>query len=348
MTELTLEEHEARSQGRYENLKSDLSDYWKTLKEREMSMSDITDKVNIHVGEGRGSDGGAMAALVAALGNRNSPDNTAALIAALGNRNEHDSAAWAPMMAAMAGGGGFGGNNALWPIILLALLGRGRGGGLFGGDDCGGGSEVNQLTLTEVLSKLGSIEGAIPLAASQVENSICEQTNQLSTLFNQQSLATLAAIANTKDAVQNTGTVLLSATKDVGSMVQTTGLQTQIAIGTDGDRTRAAIAALASKIDSNTIADLQRQLTVSQLSEAEERNRRALDAVRVEVSQNVNQQQGQLQAQLQFQRQSDEIAALRRGLEVSIANQRNRSDQDLINLGTMVGNAQTAANTNVR
>lgn len=108
----------------------------------QMGMDNVSDKVNINVGDGGGQGGaGAMAAVIAALGNRNQGDNSAALIAALGNRND-DSSNLAPLYAMMNNNRHDGdGMNNMWPIILLALLGRGgRGGGLFGGgDDCGGG-----------------------------------------------------------------------------------------------------------------------------------------------------------------------------------------------------------------
>ncbi len=74
-----------------------------------------TDKVIVNAG-GSGSEGsGSMAAVIAALGNRNQGNDNAALIAALGNRND-DSNSWGPMLAAMnnrRGDDGFGGMNGI-------------------------------------------------------------------------------------------------------------------------------------------------------------------------------------------------------------------------------------------
>lgn len=130
-----LHGHEAHSQARYQ----ELCDQITKQSENKMGMTDIADKVNIHVGGADGGGFGGAAAMIAALGNRNDGSDNAALIAALGNRNDGAGgmAALAPLLAGMNGNNGM---NNPWPIILLALLGRGRGGGLFGGgDDCGSG-----------------------------------------------------------------------------------------------------------------------------------------------------------------------------------------------------------------
>lgn len=294
-----------------------------------MGMDNISDKVNINVGDGGGSGIGGMAAVIAALGNRNQGNDNAALIAALGNRND-DSSNWAPLMAMAGGGGGWGNNgmNNIWPIILLALLGRGRGGGIFGGDgDCGGGGDaVNQLTLNEVLAKLGTLEGAVPLASCEVQNSILEQTNALTNILNQNNIAQLAAQVNTKDTVQNATAVLLNQ-----------GNQNTQAI-------LQAVAAVGTKIDTNTIADLQRQLAVAQSKETEERHHSRIREVEVNVSQQVNQQQAQAQFQTQLQAQFGQLFNLLNGIAVN----NNRSNQDILNLGTMLASGtQTPTTTQV-
>lgn len=215
-------------------------------------------------------------------------------------------------------------------------MGRGgRGGGIFGGggDDCGsgGGSAVNQLTLNEVLAKLGTIEGQVPLVGSQVENAILGQTSAITNILNQNNIAQLVAHGNTKDSVVNTGAVLLNA-----------GNQNTQAI-------LQAVAAVGTKIDTNTIADLQRQLAVSQSREAEERNHRHVEATKVEVTQSVNQNQAQLQAQLQQQQQRQEIlelGSLVRDLVGDI--QAVKQGQVIFNSGLMAGSGtQAAANTKV-
>lgn len=300
-----------------------------------MGMDNISDKVNLNINPGGdgGFGGAGMAAVIAALGNRNQGNDNAALIAALGNRND-DSSQWAPLMAMMGRHHDGDGMNNLWPIILLALLGRGGRGGLFGGSDggCdGGGDAVNQITLNQVLAKLGTIEGQVPLVGSQVQNSILEQTNALQSVLNQNNIAQLVAHGNTKDAVTNTGAVLLNAqSQNTQAILQ-------------------AVAAVGTKIDTNTIADLQRQLGVAQARETEERNHRHIEATKVEVTQSVNQNQAQLQAQLQQQQQQQSIIELHSLVRDLVGDiQAVKQGQVIFNSGLMAGSGtQAAANTKV-
>ncbi len=263
-----------------------------------------SDKVNIHLGGGESGSGGGLgaAALIAALGDRNQGPSEAGLIAALGNRNDSAGGIGA-LLAAQGGGMGGGG---MWPILLLALLG-GRGRGLFGGGDEGGG-----LAGEFLMSKLGTIEGSIPLAAANVSREICESTGTIVGQLNQATLATLAAVTNAKDATQAGTTAVLS-----------------------------AICGLGSKIDANQIADLQRQLAVAQSNAAEERHTARTREVEVNVSQNVSQAQQQAQLQTQIGALLSQFAALHTVVQ--------RGQQDIVNLGTMVASGvQTSTNTAVR
>src|SRR6185436_254719 len=156
-----LRQHEHRSEWRYEELCKKLGE---AEKETRMSEGINTDKVIVNAG-GSGSDGGNMAAVIAALGNRNQGNDNAALIAALGNRND-DSNSWAPMLAAMNSGRrgygddgfGMGGMGGILGIAALGLIfGRGRG-GLFGGDgDGAGGGETRLQSNADTLALLGAI-----------------------------------------------------------------------------------------------------------------------------------------------------------------------------------------------
>jgi hypothetical protein len=303
-----------------------------TIKDEETTMDGInSDKVSINLGgEGGGSGAGAMAALVAALGNRNQGNDNAALIAALGGRNESRSDVG--LLAALMNGRDRhddGGMNSMWPILLLALLGR-RGG--FGGGDDGG--EVERPVFNAaVLSKLGSIEGAIPTSGLQTENAICRSTGEINNAINQSQLASLAAFSNLKDSVTSTGTVLL----------QSGSQNTKEILG--------AICAIGSKMDQNQIADLNRQLAVAQLDSVESRLRNHSDSIESRVSQNVSVQTNQLQAQSQYQRFEDERFNRLYGIVANIGNQvqRSRSDQDIVNLGTMLASGtQTPTTTQVR
>lgn len=231
---------------------------------------------------------------------------------------------------------GFGGGG-IGALLALALLGGGRFGGFGGGHDgvhvdCGrrGGRDGYDGD-PFVLSKLGSIEGAIPLAASQIQNGILESTAGITNTINQTGLAQLAATSGVKDAVQNSATAIL----------QNASANTQSVL--------TAICTLSAKIDQNTILDLQRQLGVAEADACEERNSRRTREVEVNVTQQVNQQQ----AQAQLQRiEDDRFNRLFSNLSAFIGNQAMyaRQGQDVINFGgTMTASGtQAAANTQVR
>src|SRR3990172_760040 len=162
-----------------------------------------SDKVNINVGGDGGSGGGAgLAAVIAALGNRNEGGDTAGLIAALGNRNNDGfgGAGALAMLGPLMANNNNGMNN-LWPIILLALLGRGRGGFGFGGDDasCGPSSGIGPgqaAILQTLLEGQSSLRAEVPTSALEIQNAIQSAIGSLA-------LGTQQGFANTKDAVQN-------------------------------------------------------------------------------------------------------------------------------------------------
>jgi hypothetical protein len=181
------------------------------------------------------------------------------------------------------GFGGMGGGGTILGLLLGSLINR--NGGLFGGNGDGGGAAVNQLTSDLILSKLGCIEGAIPLSACQTQNTILEQTNELNLLLNQNNNSQLMATAGVKDAVNASASLLLQAGNQ----------NTQTVI--------TAINGLSSKIDQNTISELQSR--VAELS-SHGRSRE----VEVNVSQQVNQVQAQAQSQQQMQQLLSVFSAL--------------------------------------
>lgn len=74
-----------------------------------------------------------------------------------------------------------------------------------------------------------------------------------------------------------------------------------IAVMNDGDKTRAAIALLASQIPNSRELDLQRQLTVALDDHRHTQTRGMIDSGNVSVVTNVNQNQAQAQLQAQVQ-----------------------------------------------
>lgn len=303
-----------------------------------------SDKVNIHVGggEGRGDGGAGLAAVIAALGNRNQGGDNAALLAALGNRNQND---MAPILAMLANrddrrgddGFGFGGGGILGLLAILGLL-RGRGG--LGGGDEGCDNRDGDFARTAILQSLvegqADLRAQVPTAALEIQNAICRSIAELA-------LGTQQGLSNVKDSVQAIGALNLSATQGVAKDVATGTLQTIIGINTDGDRTRALLVA-------QNEANLNRQLTVAQLESQECRIRGHVDNVENRVIQSTTVNTNQQQQQWQYQRFDDERFSRLAGLVANIGNvvQRSRSDQDIVNLGTMLASGtQTPTNTQV-
>jgi hypothetical protein len=158
--------------------------------------------------------------------------------------------------------GGMGGGGLLGGLLIGALLGNRGGGGLFGGN--GDGNGVNELTQVSTLSKLGDIQGSIPLSAAQTQNAILAQSNVICQGLNQ--------LGNT---VTTGATNNLLATKD---------LSAQVATG------NSIILQAIAQSEIQTLRD--RLIGV-------EANHRAL-GTEVNVTQTVNQAQAQQQQQAQL------------------------------------------------
>jgi hypothetical protein len=316
---MELLEHEERSQHRYEKLCEKLDE----VSKKEYDMEGInSDKVNINLGEGGGGSAGNMAAVIAALGNRNQGSDNAALIAALGNRNDDSNNNLAPLMAAMSGGGGgFGGGmNGILAIAALGLIfGRGGRGGLFGGggDDCGNG-EGRLQDNADTLAILQAISGAKDATVSG---------------FGTSALALSQGFANTKDAVQS---LALFQTGQLNSINQN--------VSDQGCRTRDAVQ-LGNTAILQAIADNKYEALKNELFEV--RTRSHARETEINVSQTVTQAQAQQQQQQQAQRFEDERFRNLAALVVSIGNQnlRNRSDNDTVNFGTMTASGNQAQST---
>ncbi|WP_370610881.1 hypothetical protein [Klebsiella aerogenes] len=150
---------------------------------------------------------------------------------------------------------GFGGGGGL---LLGALLGR----GLFNhGDGHHGGHDNCERAVFDasILSKLGTIEGQVPLVGSQVKTDIAASTGLINTN------ALQVALSQSQQAT----TLALGAQAQIAGVkdaVQTTAYATAIAIRDDGDKTRALI-------QQNETAALNRQLGVLETTLLLERQR---------------------------------------------------------------------------
>lgn len=255
-----------------------------------------------------------------------------------------------PHIGGHDGGMGFGMGGGLGAGLVGGLIGGalfgGRRGGLFGnGGDCdGGGGAENRIDSTvfntAVLTKLGSIEAAIPLASAQTENVILQQTNQITNLASQAQLANAAGFAATGDRIQNVGAIVLGALNNVNQNVLEQGCQTRAAVA-------ASTTAILEKISADRIRELELRA---------ERAERSIEvnALRsqVEVNQTVNtttlQNQQQAQGQFQIQALAEELRACRR--DIAFVHQEARATNNNViagNTGAVTTGAQTSTPTNV-
>lgn len=222
-------------------------------------------------------------------------------------------------------GGGFGGGGIVEGLILGAVLGNGRGFGFNGNNRDGCCDNDGRVFAATTLSKLGNIEGAIPLAASTIQNSLLEQTNAFSNQINQANIAQLGATSQVKDSVQNGVTaLLLNNNQNTQSIL-------------------SAICGLGSKMDQNTITQLQTELM-------EQRGAFRSKETEVNVTQTVSQNQAQQQFQAQQQQQFQILANLGTCMQ-NLANdiQVVKQGQTIFNSGTMAASGtQAAANTAVK
>lgn len=234
------------------------------------------------------------------------------------------------------GGGGLGGDGGgLGLIALLALLGR-RG---LGGDGDNGPSAGQVAFDSTILNGINGLTASVPTTGLQTQNALLGAIGA-------QSLGVQQGLSNVKDSIQAIGGANLAATSNVHTSVLTTGLQTQIAIGNDGDKTRALIQSINE-------ANLQRMLSVAENALMDERHRSRSREVEVTVSQTVNQNQAQAQAQAQQQQQGFILnhicAMLAENTQISRAAATN-SNLIFGNTGASTTGAQTATptSTNVR
>lgn len=302
-----------------------------------MGLENVSDKININLGDGGGrggNDGGAMAALVAALGTRNQGGDHAGLIAALGNRNSDGNLA--PLLAMMHNRNDGDGLNSMWPLLLLLGLGRGgHGGGFFGGGDGGGDGCTSGALGASILQTL--TEGQADIRA-QIPTVALENQNAILGAIARSDLGIQQGFANTKDAVQNTLFALTQGINNVNQNVSAQGCQTR-------ETVQAGTTAVLQRMDSLRISELEHER-----DRAERNNEITALRSQVEIT-NVNtatatQAQGQLQAQLQFQDINNKIDRLCGAINV-VGNQVQRSQNanDTINFGTMTGSGiQTASN----
>jgi hypothetical protein len=255
-----------------------------------------------------------------------------------------------------AGIGGIGG------VLVGALLARG---GLLGndrgvvGEGCvtpatftaGITGVTDAIQNTEVMSSLGDIKAAIPLAEAQVQLALAVTQSELAGQINTANIANLVGQAainkNISEAIaaslasQNninvnvlqTGTANLMATKDAQFALSNI-------VKEDGEKTRALIT-------SNQISELQRLAAERQDEIIELRNGSARDRDRHGIE--INMINNQNQNQMQFQQQAQALVSLGHCLaDVSQLARATNTNLIVGNTGAVATGPQTANPVNVK
>lgn len=265
------------------------------------------------------------------------------------------------------GGGGMGGG--LGAGLGGGLLGGILGGALLGGNGLGGRNNIGEgvvtpamltaglagvtdaLQNTTVMQTLGDIKAAVPLAEAQVQLALAGSQAQITSEITSSTIATmngqalinknvsdaiassLASQTSIKESVAAYGVANLNATKDAQFALATI-------VKDDGEKTRALIT-------SNTISELQRQLTVAQTVALEDRltNRARETEINITNTNTATAQQFQAQAQAQAQNQAIiQLSGLVANLSGDI--QAVRATTSNVNFGTQAGVGQTTNATN--
>lgn len=230
------------------------------------------------------------------------------------------------------GGDGFGGGGIFGGLLLGALLGRGN---LFGNNDgrdcrdCVTNESLNQQTLGDIKASIPLAESQVQLALAGVQAAVTGQANQNTLYLSQgQTAIQLAQQASTAALARDIAAV------DTNVDRQSTAIQ--VAIQTSERN-------ILEVINQNRIADLQQQLTVSQLRESEQRaiNRENVNSHNTTVTVN--------QAQAQQQLQNQEIRFALNHLLTGFGQIARATNGNVIvgNAGATTTGAQTANPTNV-
>lgn len=266
-----------------------------------------------------------------------------------------------------AGAAGFGGAGLGVGALLGLALGRG---GLFGGDgrfdgQVGEGCVIpTQLTAalagvqdtqmnTAVLQGLGDNKAATALAESQVQLALSQTQGQLSNQIGQQSLAIAQGFAGQAQNTAQAQAAIIAVGESVKDAVNANGSANLLATQQASAQNLAAIAnstnLILTALKDGEIAILNRQLTVSELRNTEDRAEARARATEVNVTQTVNQNQAQIQAQAQQQQQFQILAQIAAGFN-NLCNdvQAVRQTQSQVVFGNNIGSGQAANATNNR
>lgn len=249
-------------------------------------------------------------------------------------------------MGNLFGGSGFGNGSTTEGLVLGMLLGRNS---LFGNngliDGAAGGAMLRtppeQATANmSLMAGIGDVKQAVAVSSANAETSNAMQTGTLSGQMSGVAAALTNTVTMAKDAATANSITLMQQLNAINTNIMENRYELSKDVSNDGEKTRAAIAALAERLPTRAEIDLERQLGVAQ---SQLLHNRTLDTIRegnVTVTTNVNQAQAQAQQQQQIANLGSLVSSL-------IAEQRVTQGVLNIGSGTVSGNSQTAANTRV-
>ena len=268
--------------------------------------------------------------------------------------------------------GGNQGGGAMGAGLGAGVLGGVLGGALLNGNGIGGNrNAVNEgvvtpavlaaslanvtdtLQNTTVLQTLGDIKASVPLAEGQVQLALAGVQSDLTTQANINQTAVVAGQATINKNISDAIAASLASQNNINQNVSAQGTLNLIATKDSQYATAVAISnstkELLAALNSQNMADLQRQLGVAESALLESRSiaREHVNTLNI-TNTNTNTALA-LQSQTQAQAQSQaiiQLAAELRNLSGDI--QAVRQGQVTFNSGTMTGAGnQTAANTKV-
>lgn len=248
------------------------------------------------------------------------------------------------------GSGADGTGGGLIGGLILGSLLRNNG-NLLGGnngvvDGIGAGGAMlrtppEQATANmSLMAGIGDVKQAVAVSAANAETSNATQTGMLSGQISGVAAALTSTVTMAKDAATQNAVTLMQQLNGVSTNIMENRYELSKDVFNDGDKTRAAIAALAERLPTRAEIDLECQLGVAQ---SQILHNRTLDTIRegnVTVTTTVTQNQAQQQQQAQ-------IANLGNLVNSLIAEQRVTQGVLNIGSGTVSGNSQNAANTRV-
>lgn len=258
-------------------------------------------------------------------------------------------------------GAGLGGAGLGIGALLGLALGRG---GLLGnegrGHDCvtpmqlqtATGSIIDSGQNNQVMGMLQGIATSVPVAEGQVQLALSQATGQLSNQIGQQSLAVAQGFASQAANTAQAQAAIIAVGESVKDAVNANGTANLLATTNASAANLAAVAnstnLILTAIKDQEITNLNRQLTVSELRNSEDRAEARARATEVNVTQTVNQNQAQAQAQAQQQQLVNTVSGLCHivgSLQNAVA---TNSNMIIGNTGAVGTGPQTANPVNVR